>query len=62
MSAPAYSPSPDFVLTFRGARAVRDLSTCWWEIMSVTCVRCNLKYNKKDDADRRYHELPGGCR
>lgn len=45
-----------------GARAVRALTVCWFEIMSVTCARCSLKYNKKDPIDRDYHEKPGGCR
>lgn len=54
---------PQIVLNYAtNARAVRALTVCWYEIMSVTCVRCSLKYNKLDPFDRDYHEKPGGCR
>lgn len=45
-----------------GARAIRALTICWFRITSVTCKRCNLKYNQEDPSDREYHEKPGGCR
>ncbi|MFE9247170.1 hypothetical protein [Nocardiopsis sp. NPDC006938] len=51
---PRYTPG--------GARAIRALTICWYTVMSVTCSRCNLKYNKADPMDREYHEKPGGCR
>lgn len=54
---------PQIILRFHGgARTVRALTVCWYTIMSVTCERCSLKYNKADPFDRDYHELPGGCR
>lgn len=42
--------------------AIHLLTVCWFEILSATCSRCGLKYNKKDPIDRDYHEKPKGCR
>lgn len=42
--------------------AIHLLTVCWFEILSATCSRCGLKYNRKDPFDRDYHEKSPGCR
>jgi hypothetical protein len=51
-----------FQLNYAGARAIRALTVCWYEILSARCSRCGLRFNALDPSDNNYHTQPGGCR